>query len=640
LLTFVLLEGAVIGLSYQTDEDIANDGRDALTANAGYKLALVNMLIEEKFQHVEELLELLTEQGPLRDYLIKPSAERRSQVQQQWQELLNEERAFERISFTELNGNERFGSHRQRSEPDQITPIAKADLRSFNDSWDLQSLEALNPKTLYIPPGEYRLDQDGKPTLPLELIFTAIIPVEFAKRRVGYLQLELSSVQLAESLKKLPKMEVGEPMIVSHTGYYRLHPDPSRVAGDVYPERRHFNLSSDYPTLWQHLQADHDKGVVGVFQDLDEIFVYSRMQLNLIKREPSFSVFRITDALVQSYVQRTIDHRHKVMVMGFVLAMFIALLVGLISGNRGKRLHQQRLAEAMVESMSAVVVTDSRGVVQDVNPSFERITGFMAEDIVGQMPDMLKSAEHPPHFYGRLLKTLQDTGFWRGEVWCRSANDLSHPVLVEIHAIKDKRGRVTNYVGSCLDLAEQKRLEIELRERSLRDPLTGCWNRRFLTELLKNEFARQRRFGQPLALASFDIDNFKLINDTYGHGVGDQVLQRCCDIVSRHLRSSDSLCRVGGEEFVLVLPMSNRQGAEILIERIRTLLAADKSEPHFTASFGLTVVLPNDNAEELLKRADTALYAAKAEGRNCSMFATVNRVQKILVDEKRLYSDN
>ncbi|WP_114337547.1 GGDEF domain-containing protein [Corallincola holothuriorum] len=632
--TFIVLEALVVAVGFQSYNKVIALKKDALIGNAANKLAVAELVLNNKIELINETLELLSHHSLVRDYLIRDTAGRRHAVEAHWVAILEAGLAYQKLALIDLTGQELVGSY--RLEDGSITRLPSEEKSNWANSLEFSYVQQLGSDEKYYPPPEFREDEKNEPVVPLDATIRVFTPIEFASKKAGYLMLTLKADRLVARLRSLPQMVVGEPMMVSQDGYYTFHHDMTKIYGNRYPSRSHHKFQNDYPEAWATVKSQGVGTHSGVFTGDHATFVYNRVDPDRKFRKPFYLVLRISDNAVQLAAMEPIKSMLVTLSISAGLVFLLAIIVGGIGGGRAKAQHQRRLSQAMVESMSAVIVTDEQGHVQDVNPSFERITGYKETEIIGQLPDMLKSAEHKPTFYALMVKRLLKEGFWRGEVWCQLADARSHPMLVEIHAIKDKRGRVTNYVGSCLDLSEQKLLEVELREKSLRDPLTHCWNRRYLTELLKSELARQRRYGHPLAVATFDIDKFKSINDNFGHDVGDQVLVRCCDQVRRQLRRSDSLSRVGGEEFVIVLPMTHRDGAEILIERIRIKLAALLDEPRFTVSFGLTVALPTDDMDDLLKRADQALYEAKAAGRNRSFFAKINHTAEVHVSAELL----
>lgn len=326
---------------------------------------------------------------------------------------------------------------------------------------------------------------------------------------------------------------------------------------------------------------------------------------------------------VQMHWQLTADQRWQLMRQQLVQYLWPALLLGgmvvLLSPllalwwhGRAQRWREAALGRAALESMAALVITDSQWRVMEVNAAFSRITGYAAERVEGQP---LANLLAEPEQLQLVAEGLKRSGKWRGELSCKRANGDSYAQLSEFNQLV-VAGRQRHIIGNFLDLTEQKLLERQLRELSHKDPLTGIWNRRKLNEVVDQEIARQERHHQPFALAIIDLDHFKQINDRYGHDRGDDVLRHAVEVFAAGLRRSDLLARVGGEEFVAFLPHTEQHGAEVVLERLREALANSASEPPVTCSIGLACYHPGDSRKTLQRRADEALYLAKSRGRN------------------------
>ena len=315
--------------------------------------------------------------------------------------------------------------------------------------------------------------------------------------------------------------------------------------------------------------------------------------------------------------QRLQAYLWPLLVLAGVLLALSPLLASWWQGKQQRRRHEA-LSLAALDSMAALVIMDSQWRVVEVNTAFTTITGFSAEAIVGQPLSQLLDAGHPP--LAQIGAALTVGGRWQGELICLRANGESYPQLSEFSPLFEG-GKLRYIVGNFLDLSEQKRLERQLRELSLRDPLTNAWNRRKLNEVVDGEIARQERHHQPFALAVIDLDHFKQINDNHGHDVGDEVLRRAVNLFGHCLRRSDLLARIGGEEFVAFLPQTDRDGAHKVLERLRVALAESAEQPPVTCSIGLACYHPGDSRKTLQRRADEALYLAKANGRNRLVFA-------------------
>ncbi|MBS1169110.1 MAG: diguanylate cyclase/phosphodiesterase with sensor(s) [Burkholderiaceae bacterium] len=272
---------------------------------------------------------------------------------------------------------------------------------------------------------------------------------------------------------------------------------------------------------------------------------------------------------------------------------------------------------------SPVVITDLDANIEWVNPAFSALTGYSRDELVGQNPRMLKSGRHDDAFYQQMWQILTAGNVWRGDIVnCRKDRSLSFEEMM-ISPVKDASGNVHHYVGIKNDIADRKRMEDELRQQATTDWLTGLSNRRYFITRASAELARIKRNKAGMAvLFILDVDRFKRVNDTYGHCVGDKVLRHLAKLVAGTLRESDYSGRLGGEEFVVLLPETSVEQGMLFAERLRQKIETasvptDQGELNYTISLGVTQMTGEDATfEETLDRADQALYRAKSEGRN------------------------
>ena len=296
----------------------------------------------------------------------------------------------------------------------------------------------------------------------------------------------------------------------------------------------------------------------------------------------------------------------------------------------------RKLSRAVEQSASTIMVTNIEGIIEFVNPAFERTTGYSQQEAVGKKPSILKSGFTSPETYKNLWQTISHGEVWRGELLNRKKNNDLYWEYVVISPVRDADGRITDYVAVKDDITVRKQAEATLKqytqsleelkerlsEQAMRDPLTGVFNRRFMMETLEREMARATRDGHPLSLVMMDIDHFKKVNDTYGHMAGDEVLKVLAKFLELETRKSDIVSRYGGEEFVVLMPkisgVDAQQRAETWRVELQTSqIAYDDHLISITVSMGIAVkedgILSCDN---LLSHADQALYSAKQAGRN------------------------
>jgi diguanylate cyclase (GGDEF)-like protein/PAS domain S-box-containing protein len=285
-----------------------------------------------------------------------------------------------------------------------------------------------------------------------------------------------------------------------------------------------------------------------------------------------------------------------------------------------------RIAGVAFEGQNSMLITDAAGVILRVNQAFTRLTGYSAAEAIGQKPAFLRSGRHDKAFYERLWQGLVARGSWQGEIWNRNRNGQVYAELLNITTVKDEGGRVRFYVGSFTDITEDKEAAAEIHRLAYYDALTRLPNRRLIhdrAEQAVQAAARSQRLG---AICIVDLDNFKQLNDTRGHDVGDQLLVAVAGRFRALLREGETVGRQGGDEFVVLAEdlaadtAGAAHAARALGERLLRALEAPFDlggwDYHCRLSIGVSVFGPGEALPAVLKHADVALYNAKAAGRN------------------------
>jgi diguanylate cyclase (GGDEF)-like protein/PAS domain S-box-containing protein len=282
-----------------------------------------------------------------------------------------------------------------------------------------------------------------------------------------------------------------------------------------------------------------------------------------------------------------------------------------------------QLAERVIESsFEGIIVTDENVRIEFVNPAFTQLTGYTAEEAIGRSPELLSSGRHDAEFYQRMWQSLQTHGYWRGEIWNRRKTGELYLELLTITSITNDKGKVTHYAGLFTDITQDKRNEEQIRQLAYYDALTGIPNRRLLEDRLEHAIRHAHRTGMLLAVIFMDLDEFKEVNDSLGHAVGDELLLQFTHRVRSCLREDDTLARLGGDEFIVLLPeMENLDHVMAVAERLIGIndqpYLAHGNSLKIGSSLGVSLY-PEDGSTvgELINGADVAMYRSKRDGRN------------------------
>ncbi len=301
---------------------------------------------------------------------------------------------------------------------------------------------------------------------------------------------------------------------------------------------------------------------------------------------------------------------------------------------RHRREAETRLARRVFRhAREGIMVTEPNGRIVDVNPAFSRITGYTRDEAIGRNASLLRSEKQGPAFYQSMWRRLAHEGYWEGEIWNRRKDGEHYPEILAISAVTDSGGRTRQYIGMFTDITLQKQQQQRLERMAHYDALTNLANRDLFSDRLAQAMARTRRHGGHLAVLYLDLDGFKQINDEQGHDAGDMLLRAVAERMATVLRDTDTLARIGGDEFTAVIPdLADRKLVADLTNRLLEAAARpveiNGTPLSVTASCGVTFFPQTDQSvcqDQLLRQADQAMYQAKQAGRN----------QYCLFDEER-----
>ncbi|SDJ98035.1 sensor domain-containing diguanylate cyclase [Billgrantia gudaonensis] len=567
---------------------------------------------------------------PTRDIALQHD---REQLEALFDTLLTHFGRYTRLALIDANGHAMVAA--------TATPLLSLPpVVDYGATSAFQEAMLLQQRDLYVSPPH--LGASRARDKPRTAVIDIATPVfDDRGQRLGVLMFTLDWSRFTATLPHVREDSQGEALLVDAQGTWLL---PGDEAHRVPFGRA---LANERPAIWQAMSASNqgmvilDEHLLG-FRSHDIRTHHYRSQAGMITSEVETQPWRLgvlmpkpglTDLLSESPVQ----------LLAIALVYLLSVAFGVfwvLSNHRLRSLRQRALQFSREARQNADEVQDlyehapcgyhsldSDGRVLKINRTELEWLGYRAEEVIGKRcyrdfvtPETRAAFDQA---FQQVLGLGQE-GAAECELLCRDGTRLPVVIQATAHVTEDgfQYSRATVF-----DLSERKKLEERLAEQAMTDPLTGLGNRRYLEDQATMEIARAERSGAPLSLIAIDLDHFKRINDTYGHDVGDLVLQEFAHLTRQMLRDGDVLCRMGGEEFAIMLPGTGEKQAMQVAERLRQAIERAPAKVGrsisrdgtlaYSISLGVTLVNAGETSLKLaIKRADKALYTAKQNGRN------------------------
>lgn len=321
--------------------------------------------------------------------------------------------------------------------------------------------------------------------------------------------------------------------------------------------------------------------------------------------------------------------------------------------DRKKAEEELRLSKEVFENtLEGIMITNREGIIVDVNPAFNRITGYAREEVIGHNPSILNSGRQDANFYAAMWRELSEFGHWKGEVWNRNKSGEIYAELLSISSLKDEHGNNEFYVGIFSDITHSKEQQEQLSRMAHYDVLTGLPNRALFADRFNQAIMHSQRNQKLLAVCFIDLDNFKPVNDNFGHETGDQLLVEVAKRLLDSVRGDDTVSRLGGDEFALLLNDVNSEKEcmrtlDRILHKLEMPFLINGQSHYISASIGSTLYPSDDeDVDTLLRHADQAMYQAKLTGKHRyhlfdSAHDKVVTQKQVLQDQvkKALYAD-
>jgi len=553
--------------------------------------------------------------------------------------------AYEQLRTIDLEGKERFRINRLANVP---KVVQKSNLQSKKSRYYVTKALTLNRGEFYISALDLNIENKKveRPYRPTLRIATPVFDREGEKRGVIVLNVNYGAFlnYLQSSLKK----DEIELFIANHKGAWIIAPkkeDSWRfMFGEVQNQLKEFS-----PKLWEQISTQRGD-IIDSKQYLCNYKVIRPLELieqNFSFKDKTSTTFNQgLDENLQWYfvvaisnkvlTQRTLTNVYKGLPYLFlgVLILFIlsTYLIYLIEKMLLQTKELKLAASYFLNSDNGMVITDTSTKILQVNPRYEEITGYRKDELMGRMINMLSSGLTSKKTYQKMWESIETTGKWEGELSDRKKDGSAYIQLLRIYAIKDERGKVENYLGITTDITEKRESDQKIHKLAFEDIVTGLPNRKYFENELIKTIASSKQNRRSIAVIFIDLDNFKWINVTAGHLIGDHFLREVAKRLDNSLSLEHLMARFSGDKFFIIIDFANYHLvpllAKQLLQSLQQPIKVNEDEFFTTASMGIAFY-PQDasTAQKLIQHANTAMYQAKADGKNRYRFfaSTMNK---------------
>jgi diguanylate cyclase (GGDEF)-like protein/PAS domain S-box-containing protein len=541
---------------------------------------------------------------------------------------------YDQLRIIDLQGAERFRINKKNGLAYKVDPDA---LQHKADRYYVQEALKLNQDEIYLSPLDLNMEK-GAIEIPYKPTLRVASPVyDDTHTKQGIVVINVLFELLLDKLSYYVSNDVPRMYLANNQGQWFIAPKGSKAWRFMFSE--HDNQVKSYsPLLWVALQKKREGTVV-----TDESLINFKKinPLELIQNSIDNNNTAQSQALInalgnqQEWWMIIEIPRHTIVqeawtniskglpYLVFGILLLIILSIYLLRQLKLK-LHydnELKLATTYFENASdGIIVTDTQPKIIKINPTYESITGYSSEELIGQNPSIISSGWTSKETYSSMWTSVNETGKWDGELFDRRKDGSMYTQWLRLIAIKNKEGILTNYIGVTTDITEKKKSLERIEQLAFRDTLTGLPNRSLFHDRLNHAMYASSRNETIMALLFIDLDDFKIINDTAGHLSGDLFLIEISKRFDTCVRDTDTLARLGGDEFVIILEDSSANAASDisrrLLESLEEPVTIDGYDFFASASIGIALYPEDaDNAQELIQYADTAMYKAKDTGK-------------------------
>ncbi|HWV18092.1 MAG TPA: diguanylate cyclase [Rhodocyclaceae bacterium] len=632
-LLFLLL-CVIACMAYASDVALAH-ARHAASERAA--LVSLTVVINQKLQSIQRDLLYLSRERLFVHMISAGDAAAEAELTEEWLAFSRSKTIYDKIRWIDESGRERI---RINYAPAETRAVPAEALQDRSLRYFFQDTLRLQPMEIYMSPFDLNVEGEQIEQPPRPALRFGTPAFDSEGRRHGILMLNYSGNSLFARMKQALPESAERLWLLNADGYWLY----SACAEDCWGfmlGRPDLTLAARQPTVWARILAQRSGQFVtdeGLWS-FDTVYPLLEGQKTSSGSTRLFSPSQDVHASKQ-YFWKVVSllpladyHAPQTPARGplhrFGRSLFRLPVVWREAAQgwfgRHDELAQEVLAARVIEhTAQGVMITDAAMRVQLVNAAFSRITGYSAGETVGRTPFFLQEGDHPTEFYQSLWAQVIKDMSWQGEVWCRRKNGELFAEWLSINALRNDRGATTHYVCLFSDITRLKESAQRMEYFAHHDTLTGLANSRLLHARLEHNMQIAQRVARRFAVLFLDLDHFKAVNDHFGHARGDELLKEVARRLARSLRNEDTLARIGGDEFVVLLenaatPTDAQRVIDDITAQFPCIVADDKASVEVGISIGLAFYPADGNtAATLLGKADHAMYEVKRHHRGAS----------------------
>ena len=600
-----LLFGVVIALltSFINYKSNFSDIKENLAEWSKAESELKGRLLTDYINSSERMLASIVRSELTSAYLKSGNQEDKNNIQKLFYTLAYSNKDVMQLRYLDTNGNEVIRIDRDKKTPELIV-VPEDRLQNKKDRYYFKESALLMANQFWHSNIDLNMEH-GKIEQPLKPTFRISTPLVIENQFKGIIIANLLFSDTITLLTSSPNFFVyltdkdGEIIhSPAHNGSWSRYLDNRKNIYDVFPKLVHNILNKE--TLED--QSIFYYGWGELFRNTEDISV----------------IFAPKEAVVEGLKNKNLLSAGLVAFTVLLVAIPLSWLASIIPSSLQKQLSnafdEVKFKADIIDTHVMVSTTNKEGIIQDISSYFTQLTGYSRDDAIGNSHKILKHPDTPPEKHKQMWDTILSGNVWSGEILDRHKNGHDFWIKKIITPNLDTNGKIVSFTAIAHDITDKKIIE----KMSTTDTLTGLFNRRRLEVISSEEISRFNRYGSNFSVILFDIDFFKLVNDTYGHQTGDDALVQIAKTLKYNARKTDFVSRWGGEEFLIIASETDIDNAFGFAEKIRMRIEdfAFPSVGKITVSCGVAQYKAEETFSNLMSRVDNALYEAKDTGRN------------------------